>query len=283
MREPHNIGGDSSDMGSNDKLGRGGRRCGWPTTKHFLKIRWMGSYISAKTVVPHVISLCHAQSVGDFGCGVGSWVRACQECEIADVTGIDGDYVDERLLMIPRARFVKADLTRPLDLGRRFDLVISLEVAEHLPPNAAGIFVDTLTRHGSVILFSAAVPGQGGVRHVNEQWGQYWSSTFAARGYACVDCLRDIFWDKRSVDWWYRQNMSVSSQKAPCHRFRGSSRKMHARGGSLSIWYTQDCFSKSELGYVILRDSCRALLKYRFRKCYVRRPECLNLKQYSQQ
>lgn len=173
----------------------------------FFEDQMDGSYISAKTVVPHVISLCHAQSVGDFGCGVGSWVRACQECEIADVTGIDGDYVDERLLMIPRARFVKADLTRPLDLGRRFDLVISLEVAEHLPPNAAGIFVDTLTRHGSVILFSAAVPGQGGVRHVNEQWGQYWSSTFAARGYACVDCLRDIFWDKRSVDWWYRQNM----------------------------------------------------------------------------
>ena len=173
----------------------------------FFENQMNASYISAKTVMPHVISLCQPRSIADFGCGVGSWLRSCRECGITDITGVDGQYVEEQLLMIPQDNFVKADLTRPIDLHRRFDLVLSLEVAEHLPSDTASTFVDTLTRHAPIILFSAAVPSQGGVHHVNEQWGQYWQSAFAARDYACLDCLRDVFWDNRSIDWWYRQNM----------------------------------------------------------------------------
>jgi hypothetical protein len=56
-------------------------------------------------------------------------------------------------------------------------------------------------------LFSAAIPTQGGVHHVNEQWAQYWRALFAERGYVCVDCLREMFWDAKQVEWWYRQNM----------------------------------------------------------------------------
>jgi SAM-dependent methyltransferase len=166
-----------------------------------------GSYSSARSVMPYLISLCQPQSIADFGCGVGTWLQASRECGINDVTGIDGDYVQDQLLMIPRENFVRADLTRPVDLGRRFDLILSMEVAEHLPPNAAATFIDTLTRHGEVVLFSAAIPSQGGIHHINEQWAQYWRSLFGDRGYVCVDCLRNTFWDAKQIEWWYRQNM----------------------------------------------------------------------------
>jgi hypothetical protein len=166
-----------------------------------------GSYASARTVMPHLISLCHPECIVDFGCGVGSWLKACRESGIHDITGVDGDYVQRQLLMIPPDNFVSADLTRPVDLGKRFDLVLSLEVAEHLPPGAASTFVDTLTRHGDIILFSAAIPTQGGIHHVNEQWAQYWRGLFAQRAYVCIDCLREVFWDADKVEWWYRQNM----------------------------------------------------------------------------
>jgi Methyltransferase domain len=184
----------------------------------FFRGQMDSSYASAKVVMPHVISLCRPESIADFGCGVGSWLQACRESGIQDVTGIDGEYVNDQLLMIPTQSFVRADLTQPIDLGRRFDLVLSLEVAEHLPRRAALTFVDTLTRHGPVILFSAAIPSQGGVHHLNEQWAQYWSSLFSDHGYLCVDCLRDVFWDAEEIKWWYRQNMFLFVSKESVSR-----------------------------------------------------------------
>ena len=142
----------------------------------------------------------------DFGCGVGTWVRACLENGITDVVGVDGDYVQDRSLVMPPDCFVRADLTQPLDLGRSFDVVISLEVAEHLPPGAANTFVSTLTRHAPVVLFSAAVPNQGGTHHTNEQWAEYWIERFGTCKYLCIDCVRPVFWEDSRINWWYRQN-----------------------------------------------------------------------------
>jgi SAM-dependent methyltransferase len=178
-----------------------------PYSAAFFKGHRDASYLSAKAVVPHVISLCQPQSVVDFGCGVGPWLRVFLESGITDAVGVDGDYVRNDLLVIPENHFMRADVTQPVDLKRTFDLVVSLEVAEHLPPDRASVFVDTLTRHSGIVLFSAAVPSQGGTYHVNEQWPQYWMSLFTERGYSCIDCLRDVFWEDDRVTWWYRQNM----------------------------------------------------------------------------
>jgi hypothetical protein len=80
-------------------------------------------------------------------------------------------------------------------------------VAEHLNQNVADTFVDSLCRHSDVVLFSAAVPGQGGTHHVNEQWPSYWAARFSAREYECFDILRNRIWADERVDWWYRQNL----------------------------------------------------------------------------
>jgi len=171
------------------------------------------SLSSARVVVPHLLQLCNPRSVADFGSGVGTWLSAFRELGVEDITGVDGDYVQTEELLIPSNCFHRADLTQPIDLKRRFDLVVSVEVAEHLAENCAATFVDTLTRHGGVILFSAAIPGQRGTSHINERWPTYWQELFQSRGHECIDCLRDIFWTDERISWWYRQNMLLFVSK----------------------------------------------------------------------
>jgi hypothetical protein len=84
---------------------------------------------------------------------------------------------------------------------------VSVEVAEHLPADCAATFVATLTSLAPAVLFSAAIPFQGGTHHVNEQWPDYWAGLFKQRDYEVVDCLRDRIWDNDSVEWWYAQNL----------------------------------------------------------------------------
>ena len=100
----------------------------------------------------------------------------------------------------------------PFDLKRKFDLVISLEVAEHLHESSAAGFISSLVKHGDTIIFSAAIPGQGGQNHLNEQWMKYWIDLFAVHGYAVYDLIRPRIWDIEEVEYWYKQNMIVISK-----------------------------------------------------------------------
>jgi SAM-dependent methyltransferase len=165
------------------------------------------SAISAKAVAPLIVRLFAPGSFVDVGCGTGTWTRALKDAGVPAALGIDGHNVQDRQLVIPRAEFQRHDLTQVLRLDRRFDLALSLEVAEHLPPERAGGFVADLCRLSDVVVFSAAVPGQGGTHHVNEQWPSYWIALFESCGYTVVDCLRPQLWYNTDVAWWYRQNM----------------------------------------------------------------------------
>lgn len=166
-----------------------------------------GARSSAREIVPLLLRLLNPRSVVDVGCGLGTWLAVFAESGVPDLFGVDGDYVNLQNLEIPKDSFLAHDLSRPLRLGRTFDLVVSLEVAEHLPQDRAATFVDSLTGLGGVVLFSAAIPFQGGTNHVNEQWPEYWAALFSEKGYAAVDCLRREFWRNENVDWWYAQNM----------------------------------------------------------------------------
>jgi hypothetical protein len=133
---------------------------------------------------------------------------------VEDVVAVDGDYVARDQLVIPSERFVAHDLATLLDFKRKFDLVQSLEVAEHLPADRAAGFVDNLVRHGDVILFSAAVPHQGGEHHVNEQPPEYWRRLFAERGYDAFDWLRPQLGNRHEVKPWYRFNSYIYANAA---------------------------------------------------------------------
>jgi SAM-dependent methyltransferase len=164
---------------------------------------------AARQIVPAVVSLVKPQSVVDVGCGVGTWLSVFHERGVADVLGIDGSYVQLQQLLIPEECFLARDLTKPIGLKQRFDLAISVEVGEHLPEDYAGSFIDQLVGLSDIVLFSAAIPGQGGVHHINEQWQDYWRRLFEARGYATVDCIRHQFWQNPEVVLYYSQNMFI--------------------------------------------------------------------------
>lgn len=174
---------------------------------------------SPDAVVPLLIQRFQPKSVIDVGCGLGQWLEAfLRHQPSVCVLGIDGCHVPKDRLRIPVEHFMTVDLASheiaKVDLGRRFDLAMSLEVAEHLREEHAESYVGFLTSLSDIILFSAAIPGQTGENHYNEQWPGYWAERFGRLGYVMLDDIRWEIWDQRQVSWWYRQNMFLVVHKS---------------------------------------------------------------------
>ena len=177
-------------------------------TQDFYSNRNQLTIYSANTILSMLLEIIPAiDSAIDVGCGVGTWLSVLKDKGIEDIQGVDGKWVDKRLLVIPKDSFLEADLNKPIQLPRRFDLVISLEVAEHLSNDSASDFVYLLTELSDYILFSAAIPFQGGVNHVNERWQQYWVELFASYEYIVYDFIRKRIWNDDKIPVCYRQNI----------------------------------------------------------------------------
>lgn len=153
-------------------------------------------------------------SLLDVGCGTGTWLCAAVDLGITDVFGVDGVDVAPDRFHAPKGAYRQFDFTKPFRLNRRFDIVLCLEVAEHLPAAAAEPFIGSLVEHGDTILFSAACPNQPGQHHVNCQWPEYWQALFNSRGYACEDSPRWRIWRDSRIEPWYRQNL-FAARKDP--------------------------------------------------------------------
>ena len=154
---------------------------------------------AAEIVLPAILARLDVGSVIDVGCGTGAWGSVAEKLG-CDVLGVDG-YGDGRRL----TRFEKVDLSEGYDC-KRFDLAICLEVAEHLPAESAPALVAGLCK-AKAVLFSAAIPDQGGVGHVNEQWPQWWAAYFAAHSMVPTDAIRDEHWNDQRIADFYRQNL----------------------------------------------------------------------------
>ena len=162
---------------------------------------------SAEAILDILWEYVRPSSVLDVGCGIGTWLKALQARDVVEVRGIDGPWLDRSEVACDPALVEVRDLEAGFDLGRQFDLVICLEVAEHLSAAAAERFVASLTRHAPGVLFSAAIPFQGGHHHVNEQFLSYWVTLFAKHGYHPLDLFRGRIWNDEHVLWWLRQNI----------------------------------------------------------------------------
>lgn len=176
---------------------------------------------SASVIVPMILDLYPAKSVIDAGCGDGSWLSVFKSNGLEDIFGVDGNWVQVDQLHIPEDCFQRRSLDQAINVDRNFDLSMSLEVAEHLPPERAQGFIDELCALAPVVLFSAAIPGQGGHHHVNEQWPAYWVEKFARNGYRPIDTLRLAVWKNEAVCWWYKQNILLFASDSALSTYPG--------------------------------------------------------------
>jgi SAM-dependent methyltransferase len=162
--------------------------------------------VGASAALPIILGSLAPKSLLDVGCGTGTWLRAALDYGVPDIFGVDG-ILPVGNLHVPRELVERHELSLPFQLGRRYDVALCLEVAEHLPENAAPFLISSIVSHADTVFFSAACPGQGGQHHVNCQWPLYWQALFNRHGFFCDDTVRWSIWDNPQIEPWYRQNL----------------------------------------------------------------------------
>ena len=125
--------------------------------------RWIGCLLDPLTVL-------------DIGCGPGTYVRALREIGV-DAIGIDTDErVAGQQYLLQQSLF---------DTKLQAELVLFLEVAEHIDQDKADAIVTSITgavEPGGMLIWSAAHPGQGGTGHINCQPKSYWDTKLKEAG-----------------------------------------------------------------------------------------------------
>ena len=153
-------------------------------------------------------------SVLDIGCGTGTFLSIFEQKDINDVIGVEGPWVKDEYLEINGAKLIRVNLVKQFPvINRIFDIALCLEVGEHLPETFSKSLVDFLCEKSDLVLFSAAIPHQGGEGHINEQWQSYWVELFMINGFELNDCIRPIIWDDNEIMYWYRQNMLIFEKR----------------------------------------------------------------------
>ncbi len=168
-----------------------------------------GSSASATAILKHLFKYYPASSMLDIGCGRGAWLKEAANLGVGVVHGIDGPWVKPTDLLLDKIMFDSVNMEMEIPLRQKYDLSISVEVAEHLSEHRASYFIGTLCGAADVVLFGAAVTGQGGENHINEQRQSYWLELFASKGFRCFDIIRSKVWNDPNVSPWYRQNTLV--------------------------------------------------------------------------
>lgn len=182
-------------------------------SRRFFARRELRVSTSAAALVPVIVELLHPRSVIDVGCANGLWLEAFAQAGVKRLRGIDGPWVPREALRVREEEFRTLDLARcplPYRLGapeERFDLLVSFELLEHLPPTRAHALVAAMCAMSDTLLVSAAVPHQGGTGHVNERWPGHWVERFTAQGFVACDFLRPAIWNDERIAPWYRQNV----------------------------------------------------------------------------
>jgi SAM-dependent methyltransferase len=220
-----------------------------------------GSLESARIVVPLLLGMIPAQSVVDFGCGLGAWLRAFLDHGVARVLGLDGAYVDRSKMLIDPRDFREVDLARGVELGETFDLGVCLEVGEHLPAGASKKLVQALTGSARIVLFSAAVPGQGGTNHLNEQWPSYWERLFHGHGFVKVDLIRPLIWQDRRIKWYYRQNLLLYCQRGALSSCESLSRAHAETAASDMELISKNCLSRYQYPWPLFVQALKSAIR----------------------
>lgn len=166
-----------------------------------------GSLRSAQIFLEHLFKFYRPKSAIDIGCGRGGWLKVCGDLAGAEtLVGYDGPWNSQSNMMDQKIKFNGIDLNSKFQAEQKFDIAISLEVAEHLRPESSENFVNSMCHLSDVILFGAAFIGQGGTNHINCRYPSYWANLIVRNDYVVFDIFRPEFWGDDRVRPWYRQN-----------------------------------------------------------------------------
>lgn len=151
------------------------------------------------------------ENVIDFGCAIGTYLEPFYENNI-EIQGIDANEGAFNHAVVPTKYLEHHDLREKYDSEKKYDLVISIEVAEHIPEKFSDTFVETLCNTSKeYIVMTAAPPGQGGTHHVNEKPREYWIDLFEKRDFNHQKKNVEELRNKISVDdvWHVKKNLFV--------------------------------------------------------------------------
>lgn len=166
---------------------------------------------SAPVIAETIFRELKPERVIDVGCGTGDVLLALRK-HGCTVKGLERSAAALKVCHergLPVTAFDLEDDTISDDA--KYDVVVSMEVAEHLPERIADRYVALLARLGTTIIFTAAPPGQGGTDHINEQPPEYWHAKFAQHGFV-HDAERTEHWQREwresgKVARWYHLNL----------------------------------------------------------------------------
>jgi len=181
-----------------------------------------GSYKSAQIILKFIHGITNFQTLIDYGCGMGTWGSAAKSLGISHYVGIDQNSYDPTYMLIESSDYIQQDLQEPIDIASKFDLAICVEVAEHVPKDKSDILLNNVCQNSEVVLFSAALTGQGGTGHINEQPCSYWIQKFRTRGYLPVDFIRSFFWNEEQIEIWYRNNCILYMTSEALKQFKAN-------------------------------------------------------------
>jgi 2-polyprenyl-3-methyl-5-hydroxy-6-metoxy-1,4-benzoquinol methylase len=169
---------------------------------------------SSRKVAAVINSFLEFNSVLDIGCGCGLYLAEFQRLG-KETLGCEASS-DAIKMAPPDVTVFFCDVTRPILLNRRFDLVLSIEVAEHIRKSASGQLVRNCTAYGDTVVFTAAPRGQGGIGHINEQPYKFWTDLFAANHFRYrrefSEKIRSVMKKEKVVEWIAR-NLMVFTRK----------------------------------------------------------------------
>lgn len=158
-----------------------------------------------------IIKEFNPKSVADIGCGIGLYVNEFDKRGV-EAVGYDGSPYAIKNSVTRKGLLKIGDIRKNLNFDKKYDIVLSIEVAEHIPTKCSDIFVNTLTKCSDVIILTAAQKGQGGTDHINEQPRYFWIKKFEKKNFNFNKSLSEKLSFKmkeKGVPWWIHGNLMI--------------------------------------------------------------------------
>ena len=178
------------------------RCCGRPYRRDAEWLAFFGK------IADHIVSEIGPRRVLDAGCGLALLVEALRERDVA-AWGIEISRFAIEHLHESTKQFCRLDsVTRELD--DHYDLIVVIEVLEHMSTADGLSAIENFCDHSSDILFSSSPSDYKEPTHINVHPPEYWAEQFARHSF-----YRDVGFDASFLTPWA---VRFRQRRDPAHR-----------------------------------------------------------------